>query len=83
MKVRVEIDATPQELRSFFGLPDVEPMQKEVMEKVRKNMLRALDHYDPTSLMKLYLPPNMPAFETIQKAFWETMARGLKSDSAR
>jgi len=29
MKITLDIDCTPEELRSFFGLPDVRPMQEE------------------------------------------------------
>ena len=31
MKVTVDIDCTPEEARTFFGLPDVKPMQKAMM----------------------------------------------------
>ena len=80
MKVKVEVDATPQELRSFLGLPDVEPLQEEVMDHVRQNMLKAIEHYDPAALMKAYIPPNIPAFEAMHKSFWDIFARGLKKE---
>jgi hypothetical protein len=80
MKVKVEVDATPQELRSFLGLPDVEPLQQEVMDQVRQNMLKAIEQYDPATLMKTYLPPNIPALEAMQKSFWDTFARGIKKE---
>jgi kynurenine formamidase len=30
MKIKIDIDCTPQEARAFFGLPDVEPIQEAV-----------------------------------------------------
>ena len=33
MKVTVEMDMTPQEARAFMGLPDVAPMQKNMLEE--------------------------------------------------
>ena len=30
MKITFDIDATPQELRTFFGLPHIEPLQNEM-----------------------------------------------------
>ena len=33
MKATIEIDATPQEMRVLLGLPDVEALQQEVLEK--------------------------------------------------
>jgi hypothetical protein len=32
MRIKFDIDATPQELRTFFGLPDVEGLQHELIE---------------------------------------------------
>ena len=39
MKVNIEIDCTPLEARQFFGLPDVQPMQTAVMEKLQQQMM--------------------------------------------
>ena len=36
MKVNVEVDCTPLEARQFFGLPDVQPMQTAVMDKLQQ-----------------------------------------------
>jgi hypothetical protein len=30
MKVHIDIDCTPEEARTFFGLPDLQPMQEAV-----------------------------------------------------
>ena len=39
MKVNVEVDCTPLEARQFFGLPDVQPMQTAVMDKMQQQMM--------------------------------------------
>ena len=31
MKIKIDVDCTPQEARAFLGLPDVAPMQKAMM----------------------------------------------------
>ena len=31
MKIKIEVDCTPEEARNFFGLPNVKPMQEAVM----------------------------------------------------
>ncbi len=33
MKVNIEIDVTPEEARTFFGLPDVQGMQNRMMQQ--------------------------------------------------
>lgn len=54
MKVNVEIDCTPEEARQFFGLPDVQPMQTAVMEKLQQQMLDNIDKVSPEALMKTW-----------------------------
>lgn len=71
MKIQFDIDATPQELRSFFGLPDVEPIQQEMMEMIRRNMQAGMVGFDPATLLKPWLPNHLQTMEAMQKAFWE------------
>src|SRR5258705_13880456 len=52
MKVNVEIDCTPLEARQFFGLPDVQPMQTAVMEKLQHQMTANIDKVSPEALMQ-------------------------------
>jgi hypothetical protein len=52
MKVNVEIDCTPQEARQFFGLPDLQPMQTAVMEKLQSQMLANIEKVSPEALMQ-------------------------------
>ena len=40
MKVNIEIDCTPLEARQFFGLPDMQPMQTAVMDKLQQQMIQ-------------------------------------------
>ena len=73
MKIKLDIDVTPQELRTFFGLPDVEPLQQEMMAQIREQMLKGTAGFDPLSLMKPFLPGNMQSPDGMQKAFWDAM----------
>ncbi|MBF0454567.1 MAG: hypothetical protein HQL72_07075 [Magnetococcales bacterium] len=50
MKINIEIDITPLEARSFLGLPDVGPMQEEVLAQMKKKALEGLDNFDPTKV---------------------------------
>lgn len=71
MKISIDVDVTPQELRTFLGLPDVQPLQEEMMENIREKMRAGAEGFDPVSLMKPFLPQNMQAMEALQKAFWK------------
>jgi hypothetical protein len=74
MNIKLDIDATPEELRRFFGLPDLQPLQQEMLEKVREKMLAGMEGYDPVTLMKPFLPENMQSLEALQRQFWQGLA---------
>lgn len=73
MKITFDIDATPQELRTFFGLPNIEPLQKEMLEMIRKNMTTGIEGFDPATLMKPFLPEHLQSLTTLQKAYWQAI----------
>ncbi len=77
MKINIEVDATPEEIRAFFGLPDVGPFQQELMSKLQDNMKRGLEGYDPANLAQLMFPSaGIAAMEKYQRAFWDYVQSG-------
>ena len=70
MKVSVDIDCTPEELRTFFGLPDVQPMQQALMKDIEDRMKANLAAMDPETMLKTWLPQGMQNWEQLQKALW-------------
>ena len=38
MKITVDIDITPEELRRFMGLPDVQGIQQQMMDAFAENL---------------------------------------------
>ena len=70
MKITFDIDATPQELRTFFGLPNLEPLQHEMLELIQKNIAMGTEGFEPATLMKPFLPE---AIMAMQKTFWQAM----------
>jgi hypothetical protein len=43
MKVNLELDLTPEELRRLFGLPDVSPINDMMVEKLGEQVEKGLD----------------------------------------
>lgn len=84
MKVTVNIDCTPEEARTFFGLPDVQPLQQAMMKELEERMRANLDRVDPETLMKTWFPAGVQSFDQLQKMFWSQMqsatAGGKKGD---
>lgn len=76
MKINVTVDCTPKELREFLGWPDVEPLQREMLERVSQMMSEGVTGADPMSLMRPFFAPNTQAFEAMQKAFMQAFQTG-------
>ena len=56
MKIRVDIDCTPEEARAFLGLPDVKPLQEAMMKDAQARMATTLEAMDPETFMRMWMP---------------------------
>lgn len=74
MKVTINIECSPEEARAFLGLPDLAPLQGEVLEKLRERMLGNVEAMDPEKMMETLLPGGVKGWEQMQKAFWGNLA---------
>jgi hypothetical protein len=74
MKISFDIDCTPEELRGFFGLPDVKPLQEQLLQEVEAQMRSNLKSLDPETLLKTWLPAGLKGFEQLQEMFLNQMA---------
>jgi hypothetical protein len=79
MKINVDIEATPQELRTFFGLPDVEGLQRELMEEIRRKWKAGMEGFDPATLMAPFLPEHLRSLEAMQRSFWKSFTPPAES----
>src|SRR4051812_46155355 len=77
MKVTVNIDCTPEEARTFLGLPDLQPMQAAVMAEVERRMLAEMDRFSPEAIMKSWLSLVPQNSEQMQEAFTRMFQQGL------
>ena len=50
MKINVEVDCTPEEARAFLGLPDLRPMQEELLAEMKERMSASFRALDPQEL---------------------------------
>jgi hypothetical protein len=67
MKITVNFDCTPEEARSFIGLPDVRPMQEVLIKEVQERMIANIRAMDPAELMKSWLPASLDGFKQWQE----------------
>lgn len=74
MKITVDVDCTPDEARSFLGLPDVKPMQDAMLKQIQDRMTASLSAMDPETMIKTWLPAGVQGMEQLQKMFWSQFA---------
>lgn len=66
MKVTIEVDCTPTEARAFMGLPNMEPLQAEVMAEIQRRVMKALTLTDPQQLLRNWVPWGAQGLEAFQ-----------------
>jgi hypothetical protein len=76
MKIHMDVDLTPDEARTLFGLPDVKPMQQAMMAQVEARMKKALTAMEPDAILKTWLPVGIQGLEQWQKFIWSQMTGG-------
>ena len=69
MKVNVEIDCTPQEARQFIGLPDVQPMQIAVMDRLQQQVMSNIEKVSPEALIQSWFSFDPKLAERFQDMF--------------
>ncbi len=80
MKIKIDIECTPEEAREFMGLPNIAPMQDALMEEIQKKLEENIKNMDPETLMKTWVPLTMQGMSQgmgqwgeMQKMFWQNL----------
>ena len=77
MKFTVNIDCTPQEARTFFGMPDVEPLNKMVVDEMSKRAKENMDTLaDPERLIAAWVNMGGKGIEQFQTIVGAAMSGG-------
>jgi Family of unknown function (DUF6489) len=76
MKISFDVECTPEELRGFFGLPEVKPMQDRLMQEVEERLRGSLKALDPEAMLKAWLPAGLEGFQKLQEMMFGQMGRG-------
>ena len=80
MKITINVECTPEEARRYMGLPDVAPMQEDMLKAMQERMMANVSSMQPTEMIKAWLPMGMESWLEMQKALW-TQVTSVASQS--
>lgn len=75
MKITINVDCTPEEARTFMGLPDLKPIQDKLMQEMQDQMMAGLRSMDATEMLRAWMP-STKGFEQLQTMFSRMAAPG-------
>ena len=81
MKINLEIDCTAEEVRQFFGLPEVRPLQEALLQQVQERLSANIKAMDPKAMVETWLPATLKGFEQLQELLLSRMARAANKKS--
>jgi len=67
MKITLNVDCTPQEARTFLGLPDVTAINEAMMAEMQSRMKANMAALQPEELMKSWMAFGGQATEHFRK----------------
>lgn len=70
MKIRIDIDCTPIEARSFLGLPDLTAIHAVYLERMEAVVREGLSPEEVEKMMRAWMPAMASGFEQWRQAFW-------------
>ncbi|WP_174300073.1 DUF6489 family protein [Caulobacter sp. S45] len=83
MKFTVEADCTPVEARQFLGLPDVTPLNEQMVKEMSSRMSGNMSLLKPEELMKTWMSFGGQAQEQFMRMMTSAAAGGLGATTSR
>ena len=83
MKLNINVECTPEEARTFFGLPDVRPVNDLIVSSLETRVKENIDTLsDPQKYFEKMMQYSGSGMENMQKMFSAMMA-GAASGNER
>lgn len=73
MKITIDIDCTPDEARTFLGLPDVKPMQEWMLREMQERFAASIGSMGMDEMLKIWMPAGLTGLDQMRE-FYSRMA---------
>jgi hypothetical protein len=80
MKVNLELDMTPEEMRRLFGLPDVAPVNDMLVDRLREQMEKGLDGTLLRNMLQSMVKGGTQGLEAYQSLLMSLFRMGRRGD---
>lgn len=77
MKLKIEVDCTPAEARTFLGLPDVTGLNQHLVDEMRRRIDANVAMLQPDELMRSWMSFGGQATEQFRKLMTAAASAGL------
>ncbi len=77
MKLKIEVDCTPEEARTFLGLPDVTGLNTHLVNEMKARMDQNVAMLQPDELMKTWMSLGGQATEQFRKLMTAAAAASM------
>ena len=81
MNLKIEVDCTPEEARTFLGLPDVTGLNAHLIDEMKKRMDANMSLLQPEELMKTWMTFGGQATEQFRKLMTAAATAGMSGSS--
>lgn len=75
MKLRLDVDCTPEEARRFLGLPDLTPVHDVFVGRMQEFVGKGVNPAEAEAMIRSWMSAGLQGLGAVQKAFWDA-ARG-------
>ena len=76
MKIRIEVDVKPGELREFLGLPDVTGIQEEALDALTRGLKKGTSGIDPVAVIRSVIPSGLLSPDERQRMLAKALETG-------
>ena len=83
MKFRVEAECTPVEARAFLGLPDISPLNEQLVKEMSARLSANVSLLQPEELMKNWMSLGGQAQEQFMRMMTAAAGAGLGAPTKR
>lgn len=83
MKVSVDLDLTPEELRRLFGLPDLTPIQTLVVDRITRQVEKGMDSNLLAGITRSIITGGVQSWEAYQNLLSGILSAGSRTSDSK